>query len=193
LEQHRKQDKTRPASAGTVEDFRYDRRTIGLHWAVAALVVLLWCIGQSIDWFPKGTPRIGARSTHICLGVLAGVLLLLRIWWRRTGGRKLPASALDTQQKIASWMHVGLYLLLLATVALGVANVWVRGDTLFQLFTVPAFAPGDRELREQVEDLHALLANTVAVAAALHAALALYHHYFLRDGVLRRMLRGPAA
>jgi cytochrome b561 len=33
----------------------------------------------------------------------------------------------------------------------------------------------------------------VAVAAALHAALALYHHYFLRDGVLRRMLRGPAA
>jgi len=193
LEQHRKQDKTRPASDGTVEDFRYDRRTIGLHWAVAALVVLLWCIGQSIDWFPKGTPRIGARSTHICLGVLAGVLLLLRIWWRRTGGRKLPASALDTQQKIASWMHVGLYLLLLATVALGVANVWVRGDTLFQLFTVPAFAPGDRELREQVEDLHALLANTVAVAAALHAALALYHHYFLRDGVLRRMLRGPAA
>jgi cytochrome b561 len=176
-------------NAASADGFRYDQRTIGLHWAGATLVVLLWCIGQSIDWFPKGMPRIGARSTHILIGVLLGLLLLFRIWWRSTGGRKLPESAVNAQQKAASWLHIGLYLLLLATVCLGVANVWVRGDTIFRLFTVPEFAPGDKDLREQVENTHALLANTVAVAAALHAAFALYHHYFLRDGVLRRMLR----
>jgi cytochrome b561 len=175
------------------EGFRYDKRTIGLHWAGATLVVLLWCIGQSIDWFPKGTPRIGARSTHIAIGVLLALLLVLRIWWRSTGGRKLPASAMSPQQKAASWMHIGLYLLLLATVALGMANVWVRGDNIFNLFTVLSFDPGNKELREQVEDIHALLANTVVIAAALHAAFALFHHFYLRDGVLRRMLRGPSA
>jgi cytochrome b561 len=177
---------------GTVGGFRYDKRTIGLHWAGATLVVLLWCIGQSIDWFPKGAPRISARSTHIVIGALLILLLLFRIWWRSTGGRKLPASAYDTQQKIASWTHVGIYLLLLVTVSLGVANVWVRGDTVFHLFTVPAFDPANDDLREQVEDTHALLANTVAVVAALHAAFALYHHFVRRDGVLRRMLRAPA-
>jgi cytochrome b561 len=179
-------------SDGTAEGFRYDKRTIGLHWAGATLVVLLWCLGQTIDWFPKGTPRISARSTHITLGVLLILLLMFRIWWRSTGGRKLPESAYTTQQKIASWLHVGIYLLLLVTVSLGLANVWVRGDTVFHLFTVPAFDPANKELREQVEDTHALLANTVAVVAVLHAAFALYHHFIVRDGVLRRMLRAPS-
>jgi cytochrome b561 len=187
-------DKNRaPDSASaTADGFRYDKRTIGLHWAGATLVILLWCLGQTIDWFPKGLPRISARSTHIVTGALLVLLLLMRIWWRSTGGRKLPDSAYSTQQKIASWMHVGMYLLLLVTVALGLANVWVRGDTVFHLFTVPAFDPANKELREQVEDTHALLANTVAVVAVLHAAFALYHHFVLRDGVLRRMLRAPA-
>jgi len=175
------------------EGFRYDKRTIGLHWATATLVALLWCVGQSIDWFPKGTPRISVRSGHITFGLLLGLLLLFRIWWRRTGGRKLPAAAVVGQQRVASLLHIGLYLLLLATVSLGIANVWVRGDNIFQLFTVPQFAPGNRELVEQVEDTHALLANTVAVAAVLHAAFALFHHYVKRDGVLRRMLRSPGS
>jgi cytochrome b561 len=174
-----------------VEGFRYDKRTIVLHWAGATLVVLLWCIGQSIDWFPKGTPRISARSTHILIGALLALLLFFRIWWRSTSGRKLPASEITTQQKLASWLHIGLYLLLVATVCLGITNVWMRGDTIFHLFTVPAFDPGNKELREQVEDAHALLANTVVIVAALHAAFALYHHFILRDGVLRRMLRSP--
>ncbi len=175
------------------EGFRYDKRTIALHWATATLVALLWCVGQSIDWFPKGAPRISVRSGHIVFGLLLGALLLFRIWWRRTGGRKLPAAAVVGQQRVASLLHIGLYLLLLATVSLGITNVWVRGDSIFQLFTVPQFAPGNRELVEQVEDTHALLANTVAVAAVLHAAFALFHHYVKHDGVLRRMLRSPGS
>ena len=178
---------------GIAEEFRYDKRTIGLHWASATLVVLLWCVGQSIDWFPKGAPRISVRSGHILFGLVLGLLLLFRIWWRSTGGRKLPPAAVTGPQRLASLLHIGLYLLLLATVSLGIANVWVRGDTIFQIFTVPEFAPGNRELREQVEETHALLANTVAAAAVIHAAIALYHHYVRRDGVLRRMLRGASA
>ena len=182
----------RKDSGGAQDGFRYDNRTIGLHWAGASLVVLLWCIGQTIDWFPRGTPRISARSTHIVIGALLALLLVFRIGWRSTAGRRLPASAYDTQQKIASWMHIGIYVLLVATVALGMTNVWTRGDAIFHLFTVPAFDPGNKPLVEQVEDIHALLANTVAVVVALHAAFALYHHFIVRDGVLRRMLRGPA-
>ncbi len=172
------------AAAGA---FRYDARTIALHWATVAAVLALWCIGQTVDWFPKGAARINYRSAHITLGVLLAALLLVRIWWRATGGRRLPAAAMSTQQRVASALHLLLYALLLATVAAGLSNVWVRGDSLFQLYTVPALDPGNKDLVEQVGDIHALLANSLLVAVLLHAAAALYHHYIARDDVLRRM------
>src|ERR1700675_3640243 len=68
----------------------YDRRTIQLHWVTAVLVGLLWGIAQVIDLFPKGAPKIAVRSVHIVLGVLLGVVLLMRIVWRSRSGRRLP-------------------------------------------------------------------------------------------------------
>ena len=180
---------TAPTAATKDEGFRYDGRTIALHWATALLVALLWCLGQSIDWFPKGMPRIGARSTHILLGALLALVLAYRIWWRRTQGLQLPAAERTPAQIMAGRLHIVLYLLLALTVLLGFANVWTRGDNIFGLFKVPQFEPGNRDLVEQVEDIHALLANIIAGAAVLHAATAIYHYRILRDGVLQRMLR----
>ncbi len=167
---------------------RYDRSSIWLHWITALLVIALWCVGQTIDWFPKGTPRVAARSLHICFGVILGVILGYRIWWRAGPGRRLPPAGRGAIQALATLVHFALYAVLVGTVVLGVANVWVRGDTLFNLFSVPAFDPGNKALRTQVEDLHAWFANTLLVLAGLHAAAGLAHHFILKDNVLRRML-----
>ena len=67
----------------------YDRRTIRLHWLTAALVAALWIIAQFIDDFPRGMPRIGARSTHIILGVLLALVVARRIGWRVLHGHRL--------------------------------------------------------------------------------------------------------
>ncbi|MEP7099146.1 MAG: cytochrome b/b6 domain-containing protein [Burkholderiales bacterium] len=167
---------------------RYDRRTLALHWLTAALVIGLWCVGQTIDFFPKGAPRTTVRSLHITFGALLGLVLAYRIWWRASGGLHLPpagAGALDT---LASLAHKLLYLLLIATVLLGIANTWVRGDTLFSVLRIPAFDPGNADLREQVEGWHGLSANILLCVAGLHAAAALLHHFVFKDDVLRRML-----
>src|SRR5450432_336588 len=126
----------------------YDARTITLHWITAALIVGLWILGQTIDDFSKGDPRVFARSLHITFGALLGLVLLLRIHRRLRGGTQLPpvgASALD---RIATLTHRLLYVLLIGTVLLGLTNVWVRGDTLFHLFRVPAFDPASPTLRK---------------------------------------------
>jgi cytochrome b561 len=169
---------------------RYDRTTILLHWVSATLVVLLWSIAQVIDLFPKGTPRIAVRSVHILLGVTLGVVLLARVIWRGGSGRRLPRATPGLAGHAAKVVHYGLYILLAGTVTLGIANVWVRGDTIVGLFTVPKFAPGDKELKETVENLHAWLANTILIVAGLHAVAALVNHFALRNNVLRRMLPG---
>jgi cytochrome b561 len=168
----------------------YDGKSIRLHWITAVLVVLLWCLGETIDWFPRGTPRVVMRSLHISLGVVLGLVILYRIWWRSTGGVRLPTAEIGKFQTLATAIHFLLYVGVVAAVALGIANVWVRGDTIFNLFTVPKFDPTNKPLRETVEELHELLANAIMVLAALHACAALVHHYLWKDQVLRRMLPG---
>ena len=166
---------------------RYDRRSIVLHWVTAALVGLLWALGQTIDWFPKVEPRIAARSVHIVLGISLAIVLAWRIGWRLRAGAALPPAA-GWLGRVGTLTHKALYLLLIVTLALGVANAWVRGDTIFHLLTIPAFEPGNKSLRTTVEDWHGLAANILLFAALFHAAAGLLHHYLFNDDVLQRML-----
>ncbi|HTQ01657.1 MAG TPA: cytochrome b/b6 domain-containing protein [Casimicrobiaceae bacterium] len=170
---------------------RYDTRTIVLHWTTALLVVVLWLSAQVIDWFPQGAPRTDMRSVHIALGVVLVVVLVYRIAWRRLMGARLPRLGHPHLARAAAIVHVALYVLLAIEIALGVTNEWVRGDSIFNLFTIPSFAPGDRALRRRINGYHELVANTILVVAGLHAAAGLVHHYVWNDGVLRRMWPVP--
>lgn len=176
----------------SVEPTTYDSRTVALHWITAVIVLLLWCLGQTVDWFPKDFPRIAARSTHIVLGAALGLVLCYRVWWRLAGGVRLPAPGgrgwLATLRDVS---HAGLYVLLATVVALGVCNAWIRGDNIFDLFRLPSFDPGNKPLRNRIEDLHALAANVLLAVAGLHAVVALVHQFLLRDQVLRRMWPRP--
>jgi len=177
-------------SSNTITADVYDSRTIALHWITAALVLTLWTIGQCIDFFPKGLPRVYARSAHISLGVCLAALLISRIIWRTRAGVKLPPSDPGAMGKAAIGLHYLLYALLIVAVLLGMSSVWVRGDAIFNLFTVPSFDPANKQLREDVVDLHGLAANVLLALAGLHAAAAAVHHRVLKDGVLRRMWPG---
>ena len=177
---------------------RYDRFTILLHWTTAALVVLLWAIASPdvpltagvslIDFMPNGQPRIVVRSVHITLGLVLIAVLLVRLSWRATSGERLPPAEQGPWGTAAKLGHYALYALLAATLLLGLANLWARGDSIFGLFNVPAFDPTDRALRKTVGNVHRWAANALLIVAGAHAAVALFHHYVRRDGVLRRML-----
>jgi cytochrome b561 len=176
------------ATAVIAQPARYDGISIGLHWLTAALVVILWTLGQTIDFFPKGAPKIDARSTHIVLGALLALVLLVRLLWRATAGRSLPLADSGWLGILAKLVHYGLYALVTATVLLGIANAWQRADVLFNVYRIPQMIPGDVALRRTLGWLHADCADLVLIVAGLHAAAALVHHYLLRDSVLRRML-----
>lgn len=166
----------------------YDSRSIRLHWITAALVTALWCLGQTIDWFPKGDARIAARSMHICLGIALALVLCMRITWRLTRGQRLPGVGNAFVRVLSASVHYALYGLIAAAVTLGIFFTWVRGDNVFNLFAIPAFDPGNKPLRTQVGDLHALIANVLICVAGFHAAAGLAHHFVWKDEVLWRMI-----
>jgi len=160
-----------------------------LHWLTAIVVGSLWTLGQIIDWFPKGTPRISARSTHILLGAVLILILCMRIAWRARSGSRLPLAVPGWLGYLGRATHYALYALLITTVVLGVMNVWCRGDRFYGLFVFPKLAADGETLKTTVEDLHAFSANLLVIVAVLHALAALGHHFIRRDGVMRRMLR----
>jgi cytochrome b561 len=174
-------------------DVSYDRRTIQLHWATALLVGLLWGIAQIIDLFPRGAPKIAVRSVHIVLGVLLGVLLLMRIVWRSRSSRRLPTANDGVVGQIAGLVHWALYAGLASVVLLGITNAWARGDSIFSLLQIPKLYPANPQLKPTIEYLHKTFANALLILAGAHALAALVHHFVLRDGVLRRMLPGSHA
>jgi hypothetical protein len=53
----------------------YDRATIVLHWLTAALVVVLWIIGQTADWTPRGPIQTAYWSIHVVLGFVLAIAL----------------------------------------------------------------------------------------------------------------------
>ena len=167
---------------------RYDRTTITLHWLTALLIVSQWCIAKMIDWAPKGAPRVPMRSLHLTVGLILVGLIVARLIWRATNGRRLPPAGRGALHVLAKTTHWGLYGLMVATLALGLLLWWVRGDTWFFVFAPPKLAPGSASLRDLADNLHPLLGTAILVVAGFHASAALVHRYLWRDGLLGRML-----
>jgi cytochrome b561 len=174
-------------TAGATPPLRHDHTLILLHWVTAGLVAVLWIIGQTIDFAPRGALRVDYRSLHIALGTCLGLVLIARLTMRAARGGMLPPLDRGLLRAVARLTHRLLYVLLIGTVVLGMTNAWVRGDSIFNLFKLSSFAPDDKNLRDAIGDYHALAANTLLSLAGFHAAAALFHHYLLRDATLRRM------
>jgi cytochrome b561 len=169
---------------------RYDGTTMLFHWLTALLVAGQWLGAQTIDWFPKGPLRVDVRSLHITFGTVLACLLVARLVWRVTGGRRLRAADPGPLQVLARATHWGLYALLLAMVSVGMFLAWARGDSLFNLVRIPAYAPGDHDFADRVQDIHATIGWMIVGLAGFHAAAALVHRYVWRDTILARMLPG---
>lgn len=171
---------------------RYDRTTITLHWLTAGLVITLFLLAEGWGFVPRDIRKAG-QSLHISLGILLAAVLITRLLWRGSAGRRLPpANTGLLLHWAASAAHLVLYALLAAQVTLGFLFRWAQGEPFqfFGLFEMPAaFAP-NHDLAQTIGGLHNTVAWTIIVLAGLHAAAALIHHYAVRDGVLRRMLPG---
>ena len=166
----------------------YDRKTIWFHWVTAALVVLLWLSAQFIDYFPKGPSRWNMLGVHMSMGVALAVIVACRMRWKRLARRDPLVGPLPASSSLASAGHALMYLVLVVTIVLGFANAWVRGEWVFNFFQIPAFDPGNKPLRAAAGQVHLIAAYTILALAGVHALIAFFHQYALRDRLMERMI-----
>ncbi|AOK55817.1 cytochrome b [Burkholderia stagnalis] len=167
---------------------RYSTPTIFFHWAIFLLVALAYLAIEIRG--PKGSDsRVFWMNVHLTAGALVLVLSVLRIVWRAASRAPAPVPQPALLQWLAKLTHLALYAFIIAQPLLGIMMINLGGkpvslDWLGVSFTL--FGP-DKALRPAIKDAHELIGNAFYFVIGLHALAALYHHFFLRDGMLKRM------
>lgn len=166
---------------------RYSWQAMALHWAQAILILWLLWLGWTMTDLPKGAERSAAYGLHKSLGLLALLVLAVRLFWRR---RNPPPQSLAQgwEARLATGTHHALYaLLLLAPLAGYLASSFTPYAIKFFGIETPRLFWQDEMLNGLFKQQHLIFVWGIAALIALHLAGAL-KHAFKRDGTMQRML-----
>jgi len=173
----------------------YDNVAIALHWATALLVIVQFALAETWDYFAKPTQET-MQSLHVSLGVLLSAVIVARLLWRWIPGHQVSSIELGWVRIASKFGHYLLYALLVAQVVTGFLFRWAQGHAvaLFGLFDIPGpFGATDKAMRHTLHGVHEYIGWAIVIIAFAHALAALYHHYVLKDRVLKRMLPGRSS
>ena len=171
---------------------RWGSLQIGLHWTIAALILLVQVpaglIMTSVD---PGTVQNVGYNIHKNTGIVIFLLALVRLGWRWSHPVPvLPADLPEWQARAARTTHVLLYVLLFAMPISGFLYTAMGGFPvpLFMVYDLARLVPENKPVAEVFKYTHLTLQYVLYLTVALHVAGAMQHHFVRKDSVLRRML-----
>lgn len=155
----------------------YSLLQISLHWIIATLVIFQLYFGESMthafDAAAEGTTASAFdtlfASLHYWFGIAILALVGFRLIVRITQG--VPPAAVSTPRwsDLAARIAHGLfYFLLVAVPVTGLLGYYVEGP---------------------FGDIHAWAKPVFMGLISIHGLAALYHHFWVKDGTLSRMLK----
>lgn len=172
---------------------RYHTALVALHWLLGFMILLGLIMGTfSLERLPNSQPeKLDSLRGHVINGLAIGVLMIVRLIVRSLTCRPAPPSTGFSWTKRASQrVHLTLYVLVFFMVGSGLALA-VETELLSILFRDSAQPLPDSFDGFWIRAAHAILAKLLMAFILVHVVAALWHHYVLRDGLLRRMGFGP--
>lgn len=170
---------------------RYGALSIGLHWLMLLLIATVYACIEVHEIFPKGSYWRGTlMDWHYMLGLSVFGLVWIRLAINATSVNPLIAPEPGKwQSKLAKFMHIALYALMIGMPIIGWMFLSARGKPIpFFGLELPALLGENRAIARIFKEIHEIAGTTGYLLIGLHAAAALYHHYRLRDNTLERML-----
>jgi cytochrome b561 len=171
---------------------RYSWQAMLLHWLLAVIVIGMLCLGYLLDDMERGPTKTFYVDLHRSFGVLAFMLVLLRLWWRaRRTPPPLPLTVPRWQRIAAAVTHGLLYFCILLQPLSGyLASAFSKDGVKFFGLVLPQWAWDDKPVRSFFGEVHGLVAMALVALVVLHVLAAFKHLLLNRDQVFQRMLPG---
>lgn len=166
------------------------RVLVVLHWLTALCLFIAAALILTRGEVSGKALKMWLLEGHRHFGLFVLILFFVRVAFRIWLG-KLPSDngSSPLVRLLAALTHVAMYASLLVQPLLGWAcsNAQDRPVHLFGM-TLPALVGADEDLADALQGWHQDAAWLLLGLISLHIAAALWHHFVLRDGVLRMML-----
>lgn len=175
----------------STEAGRYSSASIALHWVMLLLLIAAYASMELKGVFPKGSEaRDVLKQWHFMIGLtvlaVVGVRILVNVFAKAP---QIVPEPPRWQHLMAKAMHLALYALMIALPVMGWLILSAKGQSIpFWGISLPPLTGESATLAKQVKNIHETLATVGYVLIGLHAAAALFHHYFIRDNTLVSML-----
>lgn len=173
---------------------RYPNSAIFLHWLVLLLVVAAYACILLRTNFERGSDiREGLKAWHFMLGLSVLAATFLRIGLRVLVWKTPPITPEPPRMLhlLSIAAHLAIYVWLVAMPFAGWTILSAEGDPIpFWGLNLPPLTSPDKALADQIKELHETSGTIGYFLLGLHAAAALFHHYFMKDDTLHRMLPG---
>lgn len=161
------------------------------HWGVFLLFVGLFVVAEMMEDAPKGPQKYALYDLHKSLGITVLFVAFARLSWRMANPvPKLEGAVSKWVEKGASVSHYLLYAVMILMPLSGYIMSVSGGHPVgwFGLFKLPTLMGKNEGLHEGFEEFHEVAATLILVLVGIHFLAALWHHFVVKDNVLRRML-----
>lgn len=175
-----------------MQERHYTRTAILFHWLMALIILVAWPVGLVMGDMEISPFRMKVFVWHKWAGITVLALAFLRLAWRaRHPAPEDPVSMPLWQKRVSKLVQWSLYLLLFAVPLTGWLYSSAAGYSVFyfNLVHLPDLVDKNKELADQLHELHESLNWVLLGLVALHFGAAMKHHFIDKDHVLVRMLR----
>ena len=171
---------------------RYHPLLVGLHWVMAIMILMGLFFGKVIlsDMDNADPQKAEGLAGHMTVGIIVGVLLVIRLIARFVFQQPAHAkTGTDALDRIGAATHWVLYILVALMVLSGLGTAFAGG--LFPIVFGGSGDPLPATLNELMPRIaHGIVSTLLILLLALHVAAAIYHQFFLRDRLFKRMWFG---
>ena len=163
-----------------------------LHWVLAVLIIGSLMLGyfRIAPTANTDPQKIGPLRLHMSSGMAIFALMAIRFLLRLVTTK--PPAAVTTYpalDRLAVLTHYAFYVLVLLMAATGLSTAVLSGLNLI-VFGGSGDPLPPSLLIYPTRVAHGYIAAALATLIGLHVVAALYHQFFLRDGLFRRVWFG---